>query len=266
MHRSGTSAVAGALCNLGGWAGGVDELLPANAANPGGYFERGLTNEALDRVLAGLGGSWSNPPYDSLSVYKLESARNALRSIFSDLSERLPDKRFIVVKDPRLSLFSSLFDFLIPHATIIVCVRHPLAVARSLMARDGINLLHGLALWEAYNVALSRGLEGREVFLWDFKASTMDQLPGFLAQVLGTSQQTTTADLGLRDYIHQNVTEEDEQQWLSLGQLRLWRRLEKLAGDPQGTHLPPTELSASSMHVLDPGRLRGADSRTANEG
>lgn len=255
MHRSGTSAMAGAFCSLGGWAGGVEELLPSNAANPGGYFERGKTNETLDRLLAGVGGSWSNPPCDNLSVYKLESARPDLTALFSELSARLPNDKFLVVKDPRLSLFSSLLRPLMPNATIVVCIRHPLAVARSLMARDGMNLMHGLALWEAYNVALGQGLEGRKVFVWDFKASTLDQLPGFLVQALGHPLQTTHVDLGLRDYIHQNVTEEDEQQWLTVGQLRLWRQLEKLASSQQATYLPHGDLSASSTHILDPGRL-----------
>ena len=254
MHRSGTSAMAGALCRLGGWVGEDKELLPANAANPSGYFEREETKATLDQMLAAVRGTWSNPPHESLSLYKLESVRPALAALVAKLVARVPDAQFLVMKDPRLSLFSVLLSPLIPNATLVVCVRHPLAVARSLMARDHTNLLHALAMWEAYNVALCQGLEGRELFVWDFDESKRDRLPGFLGEVLCNEVRLTPVELGLGDHVHQHVTSEDEEQWLTLGQLRLWHRLRELADGQQPTRLSHWELSAASMQILDPVR------------
>ncbi|MEL7208803.1 MAG: hypothetical protein AAGK32_11340, partial [Actinomycetota bacterium] len=45
------------------------------------------------------------------------------------------------------------------------------AVARSLEARDGTSLAHGLALWERYTRAAVVGLEGARVLVVDYDAA-----------------------------------------------------------------------------------------------
>jgi hypothetical protein len=62
MGRSGTSAVARMFARAGCFAGREDELLPATEANPAGHFEHSRIVMANEWVLAGLGGSWFDPP------------------------------------------------------------------------------------------------------------------------------------------------------------------------------------------------------------
>ena len=62
MHRSGTSLLARILNLLGVSLGPEKQLLPANFANPKGYWEHQGFIELNDRILAWAGGSYSRPP------------------------------------------------------------------------------------------------------------------------------------------------------------------------------------------------------------
>src|SRR5262249_1740037 len=56
MHRSGTSALAGMLHHLGVALG--DELMPATADNPRGYWEHRDIVAINDRLMTELGRTW----------------------------------------------------------------------------------------------------------------------------------------------------------------------------------------------------------------
>jgi len=251
MHRSGTSAMAGALCAAGAWVGEPDQLMPGDEFNRHGYFERQDTAELLDEVLGRLGGTWKCPPLAALTRLRLEPFRPLLTKIMSDVSESAPAGRVPLVKDPRLTLFASELPSVLGGTQgIVVCVRHPLVVARSLRARDGIPLTTGLAIWEAYNVVLSQGLSGRPVRVRLFDEDTERRLPlgDFAGQILrNETPSTRSLEAGL---IHQHADNDDELQWLSANQLHVWQALVEAGRAPQPTLLTAMELSAVAEREL----------------
>ena len=53
---------------------------------------------------------------------------------------------------------------------MVVCVRNPLSVARSLEARDGLSTRAGLKLWEAYNREVFRAAPPGRTFVTQYEA------------------------------------------------------------------------------------------------
>ncbi len=172
MHRSGTSAVAGALGALGCLLPGPDDRI-SGPGNPEHHESRALT--LLDEdLLAALGGSWDGPPAlrphwtHSAAVLAGPQARAALRTAF-------PVEARLAWKDPRLCLLLPFWRRMLdgPVAAVFVW-RPPLAVARSLARRDAMPLADGLALWERYNRAALRGLQGLPVAVVEYDAVVGD--------------------------------------------------------------------------------------------
>jgi hypothetical protein len=163
MHRSGTSALAGALEALGFEAGPADDLMPADIGNPQGYFELRSVASLDDEILMHYGGSWDCPPIlpegwelDAAAAVFTGRARTLLTEVYAS--------QHFVMKDPRASLLLPLWR----RATedrdcAVVIIREPLEVAASLTRRNGLPTLTGLALWAAYNRSLLAGLKGQRV-------------------------------------------------------------------------------------------------------
>ena len=156
MHRSGTSAMARVLA-LSGCALPV-RLMPANSANPSGYWEPQDAADLDDAVLADLDSSWSDvfgPRHHRERVLPtaehLASARSVLRTNY-------PDQDLIVLKDPRASLLVDLWrsaaaaEGFEPY--FVIMVRHPLAVALSLNAREAFGRNRALILGATYMLAV----------------------------------------------------------------------------------------------------------------
>jgi hypothetical protein len=173
MHRSGTSAVAGAIGTLGYQLPGPDDRVSWAASNPEHYESRTLTvlNESLLRA---LGGSWEGPPRllphwaHSAAVLAGGAARSALRTAY-------PEPGRTVWKDPRLCLLLPYWRRVLdgPVAAVLVW-RRSMAVARSLERRDGMPVADGLALWERYNRSALGGLHGLPVSVVDYDAVVAD--------------------------------------------------------------------------------------------
>jgi hypothetical protein len=168
MHRSGTSALAGALEAMGLEAGLIDDVMPADVGNPEGYFELLSIVRANDDLLAHFGGRWDSPPNfasdwveDAAAIEFVDVARGMLGDLFG--SERY------LLKDPRISILLPLWRRITnDHGCAIVIVRDPLEVAASLTKRDGLSTLTGLALWATYNRAMLRDLQGARVHVCNY--------------------------------------------------------------------------------------------------
>lgn len=149
MHRSGTSAVAG-LLRLLGLDLLADDVLPADRANPKGYWESSSLLELNDRILDALGYEWTRPP----AAGPTWDEDPALLELAATLRPALPE-RFErggwVWKDPRTCLTFPYWLRATDLDPVLVLVhRDPLEVAASLATRDGIERPLGLALWERY--------------------------------------------------------------------------------------------------------------------
>ena len=58
MHRSGTSAITGALRHCDVWVGEEKELTEANVENPQGFWERRDMRDLCDQMLHTAGADW----------------------------------------------------------------------------------------------------------------------------------------------------------------------------------------------------------------
>jgi hypothetical protein len=150
MHRSGTSALAGALHKLGADLGPESSWLHPAADNPLGFFEYQAVVDINRDVLAALGGTWSSPPPlppGWVDDERLRDHRERARQLAAELPANM------VVKDPRLSLTQPLWDEVSAPQPALLCVRHPGAVAGSLNKRNELTMEQGLYLWFRYNAA-----------------------------------------------------------------------------------------------------------------
>lgn len=163
MHRSGTSATAGALQRLGIYFGEPAELMPANPANPRGYFEHLEVVGIHDRLLRACGGSWDMPPTDRSATACSQATAllsGFLRTLYEDAASMgsVPG-----VKDPRASLFLPLWANAAERAGlqlhVLAVFRNGWEVARSLAQREGWPVSCGLKLREQYLDALDRGVQ-----------------------------------------------------------------------------------------------------------
>jgi hypothetical protein len=168
MHRSGTSALTGALGAAGFELYRNDDGVEWVESNPEHWESRTLTvyNEDL---LIRLDGGWDAPPElppGWTEGLGLPEELDPVRILDSTYPKRGPS----VWKDPRLCLLLPFWrEALDPLAAVLVW-RSPLDVARSLLRRDGIQLPDGIALWERYNRSALAALSGVATYVLDYES------------------------------------------------------------------------------------------------
>jgi Predicted glycosyltransferases len=148
-HRSGTSMLTRLLHACGLYLGPKDELMPAQADNPDGFWEH-LGFVALnDDLLNELGGAWDLPPKrdENFTAAGLDPLRMKARLLI----EKFDSAGVWGWKDPRNSLTLPFWQNLLPSMKTLIMVRNPLEVAHSMKERNGISYSLGLRLWEIYN-------------------------------------------------------------------------------------------------------------------
>jgi hypothetical protein len=168
MHRSGTSALAGALEAMGLTVGAPEGLMKVNRENPAGYYEQQSIADFNDELLAHLGGAWDCPP----ALAKGWSTSPALTPFVTratKLVDSYETERFLL-KDPRTAVLLPLWRrAVIDRCSVVMIVRDPIEVAWSLLLRNGLPLLTGLALWSAYYRAALAGLDGLPVHICSYE-------------------------------------------------------------------------------------------------
>ena len=180
MHRSGTSAVTGALGQLGFGVPVLHDRFEASEDNPDHWESRAMGLHD-DWLLRRLGGTWDGPPDPEPgweSSAELPSAEQGDPAAAA--SYAFPDSGPVVWKDPRVCLLLPHWLAHLPKPVAAVFVwRAPLSVARSLRVRDGMALADGVALWERYNRSGLDGLTGVETFVTSYE-SMIEDPPGQL--------------------------------------------------------------------------------------
>jgi hypothetical protein len=162
MHRSGTSMIARLLNLCGLNLGPADRLLKPAPDNPEGFWESLPFIEINKKLLATLGGTWQSvpplPPGWGRSE-KFEALRHEAGRLPGDLSLDEPWGW----KDPRNSLTLPFWKSIWPDLRVVICVRNPLDVANSLLARDQLPIGQSLRLWFEYHRALLDAPSGRRI-------------------------------------------------------------------------------------------------------
>lgn len=165
MHRSGTSALAGALAQSGLWLG--DDLLePAPGINDKGFWEHKELVRINEALLNNAGLQWYSLFASKKLSALLEEETAAIHQLKAEakvfarslLEGKHGDGALcIAVKDPRLCLTANFwkpaFEEAGAHVVGLELIRHPAEVAHSLERRDGIVASHSNLLWLDYVLA-----------------------------------------------------------------------------------------------------------------
>lgn len=164
MHRSGTSALAGALGLLGGRL--PARMMPPWSSNLKGHFEPEYIVAIHDRALLAAGSSWSS--FDALRADWFQSA--AAVGFADELVEAVrqdyADAALFIVKDPRMCrlmpLWRRVLQKLGARSSYVILFRHPTEVAQSLEKRDGLSLAEGYLLWVRHLLEAERDTRGAQ--------------------------------------------------------------------------------------------------------
>ena len=165
MHRSGTSAVTGALGRLGFAVPVEGDRWEPSPDNPDHWESRAL-GHYRDLLLERIGGTWDRPPDPHSGVEAFEDIDGELEDPSLPASRAFPKPGAVLWKDPRTCLLLPYWRAHLPGPLAAVFIwRQPLAVAKSLRARDRMHLADGVALWERYNRCAIEGLSGVDTFV-----------------------------------------------------------------------------------------------------
>lgn len=173
MHRSGTSALAGALSSLGVNLG--NNLIAGDANNPKGYFENLDIVEINEAILKSLGCCWHSlvipDRWQDVDVHLRTQAQDV---ISRHLSSSMPWG----FKDPRVTRLLPFWQDVLKQNKLepryILANRHPLSVARSLNRRDNFPVAHSLALWLMHQYAGLQMILADRVLVVDYDLMLSD--------------------------------------------------------------------------------------------
>ncbi len=171
MHRSGTSATAGALQCLGVALG--ERLLTGAQDNPKGYFEHEGVVHVHETLLRELGSWWSDPRPLPEGWMAMPAARRAEDDLVDILRRDFAGESLWAVKDPRacrmVALWRRCVERLGMASGVLHVVRSPAEVASSLRSRNGFGKPLGELLWLRHVLDAARDSDGmpRTVVLYD---------------------------------------------------------------------------------------------------
>jgi hypothetical protein len=138
------------LNRCGLYLGREKDLLPPAPDNPEGFWEHKAFVRLNDALLTRLGGHWDRPPPESAGWEEGPAFRRP-HADGSRLVRRFRGREPWGWKDPRNCLTLPFWRKLLPAMKVLLCLRNPAAVARSLGARDGTSCARSFDLWLTYN-------------------------------------------------------------------------------------------------------------------
>ena len=248
MHRSGTSAVTGALGALGLHVPRPQDRIDSPTSNPE-HWEIHSIMLHNDEILERFGGSWDAPPALP-DGWERGPELDGLADPSALLAGAYTNPGPLVWKDPRVCILFPYWRQVLPTPLTAVLVwRSPLAVARSLQQRDGLQLLEGLSLWERYNRSALEALSGCNTYAIEYEGLLADPmgslgaLSDWLTSLEQFSDRASGWDLGravmaIADGLRHQSSADDDQVLLS-SHLELVDRLSSLHGGHQ-----PLEVQA----------------------
>ncbi len=149
-HRSGTSMIT-RLLNLSGLYLGIDSDVNIHGIdNPEGFWENIQFVKLNEEILSAHGGAWDMPP--SLGAnWELAPEVTPFSDRAKQIIRQFEDHPMWGWKDPRNSLTIDFWKTLLPEMKVLICLRNPLDVVRSLSKRGYSSPEFGFRLWFVYN-------------------------------------------------------------------------------------------------------------------
>lgn len=175
MHRSGTSLLAGMLARLGLPLGGP-LLEEAREDAPTGYAEHAQVVAIQEELLGSLGRGWAGP--DGMqplpSTWRGWPESRQAQAALTEIARRELAAGGGVwgLKDPRSCRFLPLWRDIAracgAELVPLLALRHPDAVARSLAARNDMEVGHASALWLRHLHDVAAALPDRRPVVFDY--------------------------------------------------------------------------------------------------
>ena len=242
MHRSGTSLCSNVLSALGVdmvdrvEGPGHDQLTAENAK---GHWERWEITAFHDRILGLFKRGYYEPTHDfplPVAWWAQPQVAEVRREIAAFLEQRM-DKSLFGFKDPRtlrlLPVWHQLFDELRLAPKIVLCLRNPAEIARSLQARDGLDPDIGELRWFVYTTDFFRYIKDAEICVLEYEtwfenpSVNVTKLRKFLDLPWHQSEfelEATVAGIVDADLRHDDPTGREARQPLVRSLYRLARR------------------------------------------
>lgn len=181
MHRSGTSAVS-RIFNLFG-ARLPDRLMGPSDSNLRGHWESAALSQIHDELLRAGGSCWDDAAAFRLSSISKTTLREFKERILRVLAEEYGPCPIAIVKDPRICRFVPFWLEILHEAglqvRVLLTIRNPMEVTRSLWTRDLLSIPYGYLLWARHVLEAersSRGMQRAVIFydeiMADWRAST----------------------------------------------------------------------------------------------
>lgn len=208
MHRAGTSVLARATHLLRVDLGDNRWLLPADADNPGGYWEDNRVVQLDDQLLGYLGGWWNDPP--ELPVgwaddWRLEPFRVWGAQLIADRARVLEAGIPSGFKDPRLCLLLPFWRYVVAVDHTVVSVRDPREVVVSLVRRDDMTPEHAARLWLRYTSAAVVNAPDALAVRYEDWFRACDRTLALLAEHLGLAAPDGASAALMRDFVEPSL-------------------------------------------------------------
>lgn len=178
MHRSGTSLCSNLLSALGVdmvdqvEGPGHDRLTAENAK---GHWERWEITAFHDRILGLFKRGYYEPTHDfplPVAWWAQPQVAEVRREIAAFLQQRM-DKSPFGFKDPRtlrlLPVWHQLFEELRLAPKIVLCLRNPAEIARSLQVRDRLDPDIGELRWFVYTTDFFRYIKDADICVLEYE-------------------------------------------------------------------------------------------------
>lgn len=150
MHRSGTSLVARLFYEAGANMGDPETFYRPDQWNPDGYYEQPDIH-AINMPLIN-GNLWKFAYFWLPSTRTIMKRSPRFREMIQVTASKYDDS---IVKETRFSLtLPAWLEYGTEVDRILVCLREPIQVAKSIQKRNHTLIRHGLWLWEVHNQRL----------------------------------------------------------------------------------------------------------------
>jgi hypothetical protein len=154
MHRSGTSLVAQIAHAAGVDFGDSETFWPADAWNPNGYFEQKDIIAVNKKLINGRLGKahYLRPPSEALISKRAEKCSAELKLLALKYSNKVvKENRFCMTLDEWLKAGANI-------TRILVVIRDPASVARSLRKRNHVPAVVSNRLWHEHLSRLEKSI------------------------------------------------------------------------------------------------------------
>lgn len=164
MHRSGTSLIANLFHEAGADMGTPETFYRADRWNPRGYYEQPDIHEINMPLI--------NGPWWKFAYFRLPSSKTILKrgQNYSGQIKAMGEKyRGKIVKETRFCLtLPSWLSCGVEVDKILICIRAPNQVVRSIQKRNFTTLSHGYYLWHLHNERIFQYTEGIPNWIVDY--------------------------------------------------------------------------------------------------